>query len=148
MYIKSFLLVLKSTLNEKYPNLKVDFYVSCRNWYGHMGLDQPLHSISYCEKFINDIESIWTARKHNGSFVFFLSWIDSFSKVKIWLFGNEKKVWLGNCVFLELVCVPFKKQSSDTRVPLKAYPTSAGNDLYVAESKILKLRERERESLN
>ena len=71
MYIKSFLLVLKSTLNEKYPNLKVDFYVSCRNWYGYMGLDQPLHSISYCEKFINDIESIWTARKHNGSFVFF-----------------------------------------------------------------------------
>ena len=64
--------------------------------------------------------------------------------MKIWLFGNEKKVWLGNCVFLELVCVPFKKQSSDTRVPLKAYPTSAGNDLYVAESKILKLRERER----
>ena len=43
------------------------------------------------------------------------------------------------------MCVPFKKQSSDTRVPLKAYPTSAGNDLYVAESKILKLRERERE---
>ena len=43
------------------------------------------------------------------------------------------------------MCVPFKKQSSDTRVPLKAYPTSAGNDLYVAESKVIKLRERERE---
>ena len=33
-----------------------------------MGLDQPLHSISYFEKLINDIESIWTARKHNDSF--------------------------------------------------------------------------------
>ena len=40
--------------------------------------------------------------------------------------------------FLELVCVPFKRQSSDARVPLRAYPTSAGYDLYAAESKILK----------
>ena len=36
-----------------------------------MGLDQPLHSISYNEKLINDIENIWTTRKHNDSFVFF-----------------------------------------------------------------------------
>ena len=50
MNIKSFLLVLKSTLNEKYANLKVNFYVSRRNRYVHMGLDQPLHSISYYEK--------------------------------------------------------------------------------------------------
>ena len=90
MNIKSFLLVLKSTLNEKYPNLKVDFYVSGWNRYDHMGLDQPLHSLSYYEKFINDIKSIWTARKHNDSF-FFLSWIDSFSKVEKQLPSNEKK---------------------------------------------------------
>ena len=72
MNIKSFLLVLKSTLNEKYANLKVNFYVSRCNRYVHMGLDQPLHSISYYEKLINDIESIWTATKHNDSFVFFI----------------------------------------------------------------------------
>ena len=36
------------------------------------------------------------------------------------------------------MCVPFKRQSSDARVPLRAYPTSAGCDLYAAESKILK----------
>ena len=70
MNTKSFLLALKATLNEKYPNLKVDFYVSRRNRYVHIGLDQPLYSISYHEKLINDIESIWTARKRNGSFVF------------------------------------------------------------------------------
>ena len=68
MNIKSFLLLLKSTLNEKYPHLKVDFYVSRRNRYDHMGLDQPLHSISYYEKFINDIKSIWTAIKYNALF--------------------------------------------------------------------------------
>ena len=72
MIIKSFSLVLKSTLNEKYRNLKVDFYVSRQNRYVHMGLDQPLHSISYFQKLINDMESIWTARKHNGSSVFFI----------------------------------------------------------------------------
>ena len=44
-------------------------------------------------------------------------------------------------MFLELVCVPFKRQSSDARVPLRAYPNSAGYDLYAAESKILKPRD-------
>ena len=102
MYIKSFLLVLKSTLNEKYPNLKVDFYVSCRNWYGHMGLDQPLHSISYCEKFINDIESIWIARKHNNDSFVCLSWTDSFRKWKHDYLILKEKVWLVNCVFENL----------------------------------------------
>ena len=78
MNIKRFLSVLESTLNEKYPNLKVDFGVSHWNRYVHMGLDQPLHSISHYEKLINDIKSIWTARKHNDSFIFFYS----FSKWK------------------------------------------------------------------
>ena len=53
----------------------------------------------------------------------------------------KKKIWLGNCVFLDLVCVPFKRQSSDARLPLRAYHTSEGYDFYVAESKILKPRE-------
>ena len=74
--------------------------------------------------------------------LFFLSWIDSFCKVEVWLWVPEKKKgWLGNCVCLELVCVPFKRQSSDARVPLRAYPTSVGYDLYAAESKSLKPRD-------
>ena len=105
MNIKSFLLVLKSTLNEKYPNLKVDFYVSCRNRYVHMGLDQPLHLFSSYEKLIDDIESVWTARKHNGSFGFFLSRIDSFSKVEVWLCVPEKKGLIRElCFFRTRVC--------------------------------------------
>ena len=39
------------------------------------------------------------------------------------------------------MCEPFKRQSSDARVPLRAYPTSAGYDLYAAESESLKPRE-------
>ena len=49
-----------------------------------------------------------------------------------------------NCVFClisELVCVPFKRQLGGARVPLKAYPASAGYDLCAAKSKILKPRE-------
>ena len=141
MNIKSFLLVLKSTLNEKYPNLKVDFYVSCRNRYVHMGLDQPLHLFSSYEKLIDDIESVWTARKHNGSFGFFYPELIHSVKWKYDYVFLKKKVWLGNCVFLELVCVIFKRQSGDARVPLRAHPTSAGYDLYAVESKSLKPRE-------
>ena len=39
------------------------------------------------------------------------------------------------------MCVPFKRQSINVRVPLKAYRTSAGYDLYAVEFKILKPRE-------
>ena len=42
-----------------------------------MGLDQPLHSISYCGKLINDIEIIWTARKDNDRFFFYPELIHS-----------------------------------------------------------------------
>ena len=139
MIIKSFSLVLRSTLNEKYPNLKVDFYVSRQNRYVHMGLDQPLHSISYFQKLLM-IWRVFGQQENIMAALFFLSWIDSFSKVEIWSFDNKKKVWLGNCVFKNL-CVPFKRQSMDARVPLKTYPTSPDYDLYAAESKILRLRE-------
>ena len=61
-----------------------------------------------------------------------------------------KKGLIRELCFLELVCVPVNSQSIDARAPLKAYPTSAGYDLYAAEAEILKPREREREreSLN
>ena len=39
------------------------------------------------------------------------------------------------------MCVLFKRQSRNTRVPLRTCPTSAGYDLYAAKSKILKPRE-------
>ena len=40
----------------------------------------------------------------------------------------------------KLVCILFKRQSSDATLSLRAYPTSAGYDLQAAESKILKPR--------
>ena len=37
---------------------------------------------------------------------------------------------------------PFKRCQSDARAPLRAYPDSAGNDLYANETKILPARGR------
>ena len=67
----------------------------------------------------------------------YLSWIGSFSEVEILLL-----------ILLELVCAPFKRQSCNARIPLKAYSASASYDLYAAETKILKPRTRERQNLN
>ena len=44
-------------------------------------------------------------------------------------------------MFLKLVCVPFKREPNNARVPMRAYPTSVGYNLYAAEPKILKPRE-------
>ena len=35
--------------------------------------------------------------------------------------------------FLDVVGIPFKRISSNAEVPMKAFPTSAGCDLYAAE---------------
>ena len=61
--------------------------------------------------------------------------------METWLFDTQGKGLISELCFWELVCVLFKRQLSDARVPLKAYPTFAGYDLYAAESKILKPRE-------
>ena len=44
---------------------------------------------------------------------------------------------------LDVVGIPFKKISSNTMVPLKAFPTSAGYELYAAERKVITPRGRE-----
>ena len=38
--------------------------------------------------------------------------------------------------------IPFKCYRADARTPLKAYPDSAGNDLYANETKLLPARGR------
>ena len=38
---------------------------------------------------------------------------------------------------LDVVAIPFKRTSSNTKVPMKAFPTSAGYDLYAAERKTI-----------
>ena len=42
----------------------------------------------------------------------------------------------------ERLMIPFKRYQSDARTPLRAYPDSAGNDLYANETKFLPARGR------
>ena len=44
--------------------------------------------------------------------------------------------------------IPFKRYRTDARTPLKAYPDSAGNDLYANETKLLPARRRVRVSVD
>ena len=45
MKIKLFLTQLKNAMEKTFPTLTVDFFVSHRNHYVHMGLNRPLNSI-------------------------------------------------------------------------------------------------------
>ena len=38
---------------------------------------------------------------------------------------------------LDVVAIPFKRISFNAKVPMKAFPTSAGYDLYAAERKAI-----------
>ena len=48
----------------------------------------------------------------------------------------------------ERLMIPFKRYRPDARTPLKAYPDSAGNDLYANETKLLPARRRVRVSVD
>ena len=57
--------------------------------------------------------------------------------MEVWLFTFQKKK------ILDVVTIPYKRISSNARVPLKAFPTSAGYDLYAAERKTIVSHRRE-----
>ena len=89
------------------------------------------------------MESIWAVRKHYNNFVFVCPELIHSVRWKYdYLIMKKKKLIEKSSFFLELVCVPFKRQCCSARVPMRAYSTSAGYDLYATESKSLKLRER------
>ena len=63
MKIKLFLTQLKNTMEKYFPTLTVDFFVSCRNLYVHMGLNRPLHSIENFMEVLKFIENMWNEKK-------------------------------------------------------------------------------------
>ena len=48
---------MKSYLSKKFPETDVDFYLSRRSNYIHMGLDFPLYSIKNYSSFIKEINN-------------------------------------------------------------------------------------------
>ena len=49
--------LLKSYLSKKFPEIDINFYLSHRSNYIHMGLDFPLHSIKNYSSFIEEINN-------------------------------------------------------------------------------------------
>ena len=70
MYAKTFLIMLNNVLKKDYPNLEVEFYLSRRSKFVHMGLDMFLRKIQNYEQLINDIDKLWNNKKQDDKFIF------------------------------------------------------------------------------
>ena len=103
-----------------------------------MGLNRPLHSIRNFMEVLQFIENLWNEKKNQNDLFISCRYPEIAHSVK-WkydylLFKKKKKIVVG---------IPFKRISSNAMVPLKAFPTSAGYDLYAAERKVITPRGRE-----
>ena len=54
---------LKNAMEKTFPILTVNFFVSRRNRYVHMGLNRPLHSIENFMEMLQFIENLWNEKK-------------------------------------------------------------------------------------
>ena len=61
--MKTFLLILKRILSEKYSTIEFDFYLSSRLKNVHMGFNCNLLLFSEHDAVISDIENIWMKRE-------------------------------------------------------------------------------------
>ena len=63
MYMKTFLHILKRFLNEKYPGITFDFYLSRRTKNVHMGLNCSILTLHEHDEIISDIEEVWLLKR-------------------------------------------------------------------------------------
>ena len=70
MYMKTFLLILKNSLSEKYPDVNIEFYVLRSSTFLHMGLDIPFYTCTQYFKMIAFIESFWKEKIQDDKFDF------------------------------------------------------------------------------
>ena len=64
-----FLSKLERHLNKKYPHIKIDFYVSRRRRYVHMGFEKVLLSYPEYKKILDDIENFWLVETFIEAFI-------------------------------------------------------------------------------
>ena len=70
MYMKTFLICLSNVLKKDHPDIKLEFYVSRRSKFVHMGLDVPLNNIRNYEKILREIEGLWNIKKTDDKFYY------------------------------------------------------------------------------
>ena len=139
MRIKLFLTQLKNAMEKTFPAVTVNFFVSRHNRYVHMGLNRSLHSIKNFMEMLQFIENLWNEKNNGDELFIFCRYPEIVHSVKWkydYLLFKKKKI-------LDVVTIPYKRISSNARVPLKAFPTSAGYDLYAAERKTIVSHRRE-----
>ena len=56
MLLNKHVWILEKHISSLFPNLKINFYVSRRSKYVHMGLDLALFTIKHHDKVINEIK--------------------------------------------------------------------------------------------
>ena len=55
-------------LKKDYPDVELNFYLSRRSKYVHMGSDVPLSKIKNIEKILQQIENLWLVKKTDDKF--------------------------------------------------------------------------------
>ena len=68
--MKTFLRILKRFLNEKYPGIEFDSYLSHRTKYVHMGMNCSILTLHEHDQTISDIEEIWLLKRQDTKFKF------------------------------------------------------------------------------
>ena len=114
MKIKLFLIQLKKAMEKTLPTSTVDFFVLWRNRYKHMGLNRPLHSIENFMEIFQFIENLWNEKKNQDEFFIFWKYPEISCKYSVkWKYDYllfKKKI--------DVVRIPFKRISSNAKVPL------------------------------
>ena len=70
--MKAFLHFLKKFLNNKYPHVDFDFYLSRHAQNVQMGLNYSLLTLHEYEQIISDIEELWHVKRHHIMLKFIL----------------------------------------------------------------------------
>ena len=84
MHMKAFLHFLKRFLNDKYPHMDFDFYLSCRAQNVYIDLNNSLLALHENEQIISDIVELWLMKEHGTKFKFILPHLCPLCRIKIY----------------------------------------------------------------
>ena len=68
--MKAFMICLSNVLKKDHPDIKLEFYVSRRSKFVHMGSDVPLNNIKNYEEILIKIQGLWNVKKTDDKFYF------------------------------------------------------------------------------
>ena len=119
MHKKLFLHILKRILNEKYPDVNFDFYLSTCARNVHMGLNCNILKLHDHDQIISGIKEIWLKREDmNFKFVV----MHLYTQLR----GSLTILFLEKTLTFEKMSIEYKRYSSNAHVPKTAYPGSVG----------------------